>query len=331
MSIQIITKYANAIMSACGLDINQAKTVVYWAIATHAIEKLTIMAILVITGPFSSGKSTLISIIRQICFQPRPIDGEISKAVLRDKLEANTTVLIEEADKVDEQLILKRYARQTSDTIVNRGNASQGYKPGQLNIFGATVLHRRLPFKDPAVDSRSIVIKTMYNKQGNYSMQTLDGAPLSAIASQVNWSNILPLPNNRAGDTWMPLFQVAATYLDKPWIQYATGELKKAMDNLSVGQEFEASQLVVSKLVSLAITPDLKQLRPRVALQETVKALKNDGNDLNPWQVGKILRGLGFSTKLSGGISYIVIDRAQFLGIAQQLGIDDDLLKQMTP
>jgi hypothetical protein len=70
----------------------------------------------------------------------------------------------------------------------------------------------------------------------------------------------------RAGDTWMPLFQVAATYPDKSWIQYATGELKKAMDNLSVGQEFEASQLVVSTLVSLAITPDLKQLRPRVAL-----------------------------------------------------------------
>jgi ABC-type lipoprotein export system ATPase subunit len=106
MSIQIITNYADAITSAYGLDNNQAKTVVYWSIATHAIEKQLIVPILVITGPFSSGKSTLISIIRQICFQPRPIDGEISKAVLRDKLEANTTTLIEEADKVDSSHIL---------------------------------------------------------------------------------------------------------------------------------------------------------------------------------------------------------------------------------
>jgi hypothetical protein len=117
MSLQIITKYANAITSACGLDTNQAKTVVYWAIATHAIDKLTIIAILVITGPFSSGKSKLISLIEQICYQPRPIDGEVSKAVLRDKLEENTTLLVEEADKVDEQLIFVQYQYLPYNTL----------------------------------------------------------------------------------------------------------------------------------------------------------------------------------------------------------------------
>jgi len=68
-----------------------------------------------------------------------------------------------------------------------------------------------------------------------------------------------------------------------------------------------------------------------IALQELARALKTDGNDLNPWQVGKILRGIGFNTKLSGGTNYIIIDKTQLLAIAQQLGIDDDVLKQMTP
>ena len=98
-----------------------------------------------------------------------------------------------------------------------------------------------------------------------------------------------------------------------------------------MGQEYEPSQLIVSKLVSLAITPDLQQLKPRVALQEITKALKNDGHDLNPWQVGKILRGLGFQTKLSGGTNYVQIDKSHLLGVAKQLGIDDDALNQMSP
>ena len=330
MSLQIVTNYANAIISACGLDDNQAKTVVYWAIATHAIDKLQKMPILVITGPFGSGKSDLLNTIQQICYQPRPINGKVSNVVLRDKSEMHTTMVIEEADHVDEQLILQRYAKQTSNIVVNRGNASKGYNPESLNIFGATVLHRRPPFKDPAVDSRSITIKTVL-RQGNFSIPTLDRASLAALASQIDWSKIVPLPANRAGDTWMPLFQAAVFCRDMDWIRYAAAELKKAIDSLSIGQGYEPSQLVVSKLVSLAISPDLNKLKPRVPLQELTRTLKNDGNDLNPWQVGKILRGIGFNTKLSGGTNYIIIDKTQLLAIAQQLGIDDDALKQMTP
>lgn len=326
MSVQII----NAITSACGLDLNQAKTVVYWAIATHAIDKLERMPILVIQGGHGTGKSTLIALLGQICHSAVFIDGKVSKAELRDSLKPNTTALIEEADNISERLILMRYARQTASTSVKRGSASQGWTREPLNLFGATVLHRRLPFRDPAVDSRSITIKTIY-KQGIYSKPTLDGAALAAIASQVDWSKTVVLSDGRAADTWMPLFQVALHCNDTDFMAYALGELNKAIVSLSVGQEYEPSQLVVAKIVSLAIIDGGHQLKPRVALQETTKALKNDGHDLNPWQVGKILRGLGFTTKISGGTNYIYIDKAHLLEVAKQLGIDDDLLKQMTP
>jgi len=329
MSIQIIT-CTNAITSACGLDINQAKTVVYWAIATHAIDKLKIMPILVLQGGHGTGKSTLIELLNQICHSPIPIDGKVSKAELRDSLKPNTTALIEEADGINENWILKRYAKQTASTSVKRGGASLGWTREPLDLFGATVLHRRLPFGDPAVDSRSITIRTAY-KSGNYSIPTLDGTPLASIAANVDWSKPIAIPDGRAGDTWMPLFQAAFYCNDTDWLQYALGELNKAIASLSVGQEYEPSQVVVSKLVSLAITPDLQQLKPRVSLQEITKALKNDGHDLNPWQVGKILRGLGFQTKLSGGTNYVYIDKVHLLDVAEKLGIDDDALNQMSP
>ena len=330
MSIQIITYHANAITSACGLDINQAKTGVYYAVGTHAIEKLDKMPILVSQGGHGSGKTTFMQVLKQICHAPIVIDGKVSKAELRDSLKLNTTAFIEEADSVDERLILMRYSRQTANTIVKRGSASQGWTREPMNLFGATVLHRRVPFKDPAVDSRSITIRTIY-KSGNYSIPTLDGTALASIAANVDWAKPIAIPDGRAGDTWMPLFQAALYCNDTEWLQYALGELNKAIASLSVGQEYEPSQLVVSKLVSTAIMPDPQQLKPRVTLQEITKALKNDGHDLNPWQVGKILRGLGIQTKLSGGTDYVYIDKAHILDVAKKLGIDDDLLKGMTP
>lgn len=330
MSLQIIITIANAITLACGLDINQAKTVVYWTIATHALDKLKMLAILVLQGVHGSGKSTLMALLGRICHSPVFIDGKVSKAELRDSLKLNTTALIEEGDNVDERLILMRYSRQTATTSVKRGSASQGWTREPMNLFGATVLHRRLPFRDAAVDSRSITIKTVY-KPGSYSMPTLDGTALANIAACVDWSKTLSLPDGRAADTWMPLFQAALYCKDSEFLQYALGELDKAIASLSVGQEYEPSQVVVSKLVSLAITPDLQQLKPRVSLQEITKALKNDGHDLNPWQIGKILRGLGFQTKLSGGTNYVYIDKAHLLDVAKKLGIDDDFLKGMTP
>jgi len=333
MFIQIITNLANAITSACGLDINQAKTVVYWAIATHALDKLEIMPILVISGPYSTGKSTLINLIRQICNQPRLLDGEMSKAELRDKLEVNTTALIEEADKVDEQLILKRYARQTSGTSVKRGSGSLGWTSKEMKLFGGTVLHRRIPFKDPAVDSRSIVIKTTY-KSGNYVTLKLDSSNLATVAANVDWFKKVPAIESldgRAVDTWMPLFQAAVTCNDTDWIAYGIGELMKTVKNLKEGQGYEPSQVVVSKLIALAYEEPTSQFKDRVALKAIEKGLKDDGVSLTSWQVGKILRELGFEVKSVGGTRYTLVNQSHLLEVVRQLGIDDDALKGMSP
>ena len=331
--MSIITDYANAITLACGLDLNQAKTVVYWAIATHALEKLETMPILVISGAYSTGKSTLISLIRKICYQPRILDGEMSKAVLRNRLEKNTTALIEEADKVEEQLVLRRYSRQTSDTTINDGSASQGWKSKDIKLFGATVLHRRIPFKDPAIDSRSIFIRTTY-KPGNYVTANLDSKGLASVAGNIDWLKKVPAIQSldgRAVDTWMPLFQAAVACNDTEWIAYGIGELMKTINNLKEGQGYEPSQVVVSKLIALAYDQQTGKFKDRVPLKAIEKGLKDDGVHLNSWQVGKILRELNFEVKTVGGTQYVISDKTHLLEVAKQLGIDDEVLKKMTP
>jgi len=162
-------------------------------------------------------------------------------------------------------------------------------------------------------------------------MPTLDGAALAAIASQVDWSKTLPLPSNRAGDTWMPLFQAASIFPDIAWIQFAASELKEAIASLNVGQDYEPVKLVYLKLLSLAIDNKTQQLQQRVALKAIEKGLKDDGEHLNSWQVGKILRDLGFEVRTIGGTRYVLVDKAHLLKVAKELGIDDDTLNQMTP
>ncbi len=163
-------------------------------------------------------------------------------------------------------------------------------------------------------------------------MPTLDRAALAVIASQMDWSKtISALSNSRAGDTWMPLFQVAEYCNDIEWIKYAASEFAKAIVSLKEGQGDEPNQIIVSKLVSLAIEPNTLHVKHRVLLKDITKGLKDDGHNLNSWQVGKILKDQGFQKKLSGGNEYVYIDKAHLLGVAKQLGIDDDVLKQMTP
>jgi energy-coupling factor transporter ATP-binding protein EcfA2 len=331
MSLPVISQYANGITQACGLDENQAKTVVYWAVATHAIEKLNVMPILAVFGGHGSGKSSLIACLQQIVCNPRHIDGKVSKAELRDSLKLNTTALIEEGDEVDERQILKRYSRQTSSTSVKRGSAATGWGSQQVDLFGSTALHRRVPFADPAVDSRSITIRTAH-RQGNFSVPTLDSIALAAIAAQVGWLKALYIPDGRAKDTWMPLFQAALACQDTDWMAYALGELNKAIQSLNQGQGYEPRELVFSKLVFLAIDrtdPQVPKLKDRVSLKAISKGLKEDGETLNSWQIGKLLRGLGLDVRTSGGTEYVHFDKGKLLAIAADLGIDDPELRRV--
>ncbi len=330
MSIQIVTNYANAITSACELDMNQAKTVIYWAIATHGIEKLELMPILALSGPHGTGKSTLIKVMGQVCYQPRLMDGEMSKAELRDKLELNTTAIIEEADNVEERSILKRYSRQTADTSVKRGSASQGWTSKEVHTFGATALHRRLSFKDPAVDSRSIAVRTTY-RPGNYTIPVLDASPLAAIAASIDWSQKVPVIaglDGRAVDIWMPLCQAAVACNDVEFMAYAVSEITKAIENLKEGQGQEPVQLVVSKLIALVWDDQDKNFKDRVALKAIEKGLKEDGAKINSWQAGKTLREQGFEVKTVGGNQIVLVNgKAQLAAVAKNLNIVDDLLK----
>ena len=317
------------VQASNGLDEQGARTVVYYAIATYGLVHIDKFPILTIWGPAGTGKTTLLEVIQLLASKTiKPlIDGKASRAALRDTLWTETTALIDEADDVDEGLLISRYSRKSSNMPIKRPG-SHGWTDQMLNVFGATVLHRRKPFKDPAVLSRSILVRTKKTKVDVYhSDKFAPFAPiLMAIADLVDWDNIGELGGDRIADTWSPLLAVDSLLCGKDWRCYADKEMEAARANLELGHEMEPSQAVFLALLSKATSEGT--VAERVRISDISKSLQ-DEQELNSWQVGSTLRALGFKTKNVGGNQYVYTggkDNMKIIG--RELGVEDEWLEE---
>lgn len=217
--------YIPAIMGASGITFEQAKTCFYYALATHFIpDKLGLIPILAIIGPHGTGKTSLLKQLAKLVNGPRDIEAE-SEATLRDSFGKAITALIDEGDNAFERLLHRRYDKTISvmDHEVPRGANYLVTK--HTDTFGATIIGRREPFKDSAITSRSIIIKTIY-KPGKYRIRNFHRASacLSAFAEKID---LEPKSSQRIKDNWMPLQTIARYLKDTEWLEYSDKEIKR--------------------------------------------------------------------------------------------------------
>ena len=290
---------------------------------------LEIFPILTISGPTGTGKTTLLDVLRQISFEPPAqfINGGIvSRAVLRDSFGAQPTALIDEGDEIPEDLLMARYSRRSSAIEVNRVHSEGGYRPRTTDVFGATAIHRRDPYKDPATLSRSIVIATKSSIVCGFSAKEfVRFAPIvERIAKRVDWKRAPELGTGRISDTWAPLLLIHQLF-GGDWGEYAAQHMKSANDNLGEGHETEPRQAVYKSLLSLVMN-DSGEVAERVLMGSVAKNLSDD-ESLSSYQVGQVPRDLGFSKHNRGGNIYIYSGgREKLTKVAQELGIEDELL-----
>jgi hypothetical protein len=152
-----------------GLDLFKRRTVVYWSLATHALDQVARFPLLVIRGSTGTGKSQCQLIVGDLAYEAVRFSMHTSTApIVRDKLSGaeNRTAIIEEGDKgwskstQFEDLLSGRYARATAVAAYKDSDGGRGYYSLEVATFGATCIHRRTPFHDVALNGRSIVIHT---------------------------------------------------------------------------------------------------------------------------------------------------------------------------
>ena len=232
-----------ALRNATGLTTNEAKTVVYWAIATYGLKRLDCFPPLVIYGDIETGKSTILKFVSQL------VGAEVisitSRAEFRDQLMENRIVCIEEGDKVNEELILKRYSRESGQVHV-KAKGPWGYTTTEGNLYGATVLHRRHSFEDVAVQSRTIIVKTKKVKREFYETELSDDYKdkLRKLWKDAWKHRSSYMPLGRTETNWWPLIIVAQFREDDEWIEYARKQQKIAERLLKGDSEFEPDKVL---------------------------------------------------------------------------------------
>ena len=154
------------LVQTTGLSLMEAKLVASYYTATHYALLLNLFPALALIGPPGSGKSTILECANGLCYRPEFFEGsQITTASLRDKLaDAHEgTAVIDEAHGEKcalEELLLLRYRRETAVVDKQVPDALGGWENRSFPIFGPTILARRTPIADGALESRSIILKT---------------------------------------------------------------------------------------------------------------------------------------------------------------------------
>jgi len=305
-----------AIMGASGINKEQAKTCLYYIIATYLLpDELDLMPILAIIGPIGTGKTELLKQLAKMVNNPRLI-GARTYPALRDKFGKTTTALLDDADDIteaNEKILINRYSKVDSiiEHKVNMGGACWINK--KTDVFGATIITKRLPFKDAAVTSRSIIIKTKYNP-GDYKIRRFRNVHevLSKKAEAIDLKKMGKPASQRAKNNWMPLQAIANYFKDEEWLEYSKKEMKADTKVLKIGQSYEPEQatlLVFKEKIKLAKFSTGKMFEEDVLIKEIKDDLRAHFDiNLKVIQIEGLLRGLGFKTIKPSGYPKVKID-----------------------
>ena len=317
MAITRDTKAIVAIMGASGITEEQARTCLYYAIATYFLpDELELMPILAIIGPIGTGKTDLLEQLRKMVNGPRLIKAR-TYPTLRDKFGKTTTALLDDADKIDEEILIHRYSKIGSVIdhkvdISPRIDVSK-WRDKKTDVFGATIITKRVPFKDSAVTSRSIIIKTKYVR-GKYKIKGFRNAHevLSKIAEKIDLEEMGKTTSHRTKNNWMPLRAIARYFKDDEWLEYSKKEVKGSTRVLKVGQSYEPEEAllrVLKEKMKEAMT-STGTLFYKTVLLSTMKddLLKQFDVRLTNIQIHEILSELGFQVVSHSGYPKVKFD-----------------------
>jgi len=345
---------ADKILCDCtGLDDYKRKLVTYWALATHALPHLQTFPGLSLQGQFGCGKSECLNVISLLSAKPMRITlNSFTLPAVRDAF-INTyegTVLIEEADttwktehdKAFENLLNNRNNRSAAIEEHNH-QVSKTWKRQRSRYFGATVLHRRQPFDDSALESRTIVVKFKPVRERTYkpfnSTDPLTTETVKAIAqiSKLHLPYFESIANiaGRVMDTYRPCLMLAQYIDDQAFITGSYDILHSQTERMVIDQGTEFSHVVFSALISCMIDPDDSTHTLsycNVKLSSLVDAIYKETREWYPTRkVGRQLRLMGHTVKVSNGQAVVSPTRKSMLNSYESITYSDpDVLQQLS-
>ncbi len=322
-----------------GLEENQAKTAIYYAMATHKLNEFDWFPVLAFIGAPGTGKSKALDVLGQLCYKPYRISchATMTSVALRDELAAarNRTAIIEECDLYSNRKQLQSYLinrvnkTRTSGVVVKEQvETESGIKKWNTlkkHIFGATVIHDRNSLSDLAAERRSIIITTQF-KEGKFTEPSTDlKLPKFKLGGVPDYFN-----SGSALDAWKPLIMVADDLHDYGWLLWVSQQIEEATNELKDGQMFEERLLIFSKVIEAYYDNGLDKLivKEPLLIKNITERVQGEGmKDISSQVIKKTLVKMGFKAKVYGGNLKLFTSENELRKIASDIGYKDEGLE----
>jgi hypothetical protein len=329
-----------------GLSTKDCRTIAYLTLATHGLPRLEKFPILRLLGKPGCGKSETEKIIALYVRRPHTMSlRAMTYVTLRDELsKANDgTAIIEEADNPTkigndafEQLISDRYSRSTATgSVKEQRNKGEAWTTSSRLYFGATILHRRIPYVDAALDGRTITIRFKPDFSRDYedfdpedeTNKKMSESAQSLILSLAEYKVPTGLPG-RIRNTWRPVLAVADLLGDQNCIDnivnrhaaYQAAEFKEAHASEPDGLVLGAILCHIFEKGNVPDVPHFSNIKVS-ALSKTL--WEEQRESMNTRQVAQIARELGFATNKSHGQAVVSPTLATLLAACESEGYSD--------
>jgi hypothetical protein len=344
--VRLVDLLIQGLSAYTGLQDLDRKTIAYWAIATHSLPSLNTFPLLVLRGKMGTGKSQTLMTLRNFVRQAIPISLRgMTAAAIRDKLAAayEGTAIVEEADHAwkdgeseFERMLSDRYQRTSAIAVHKQLRKDKTWEPVEKKYFGATVLHRRVPFCDAAIDGRAVGIyfqpdhsrsyreysdSDLWNSEGRELLNHLDVElppvePFTGVAARVF-------------NTYRPLLAAAILCGDHDFVSRMCDRLLLETEELKEAQSSEPDELVLRAVVEVVLAADTPNCR-NIKLSEVSDLIwRNHRVSLLPRQIGPLARQLGFITKASHGVTVVAPTIDDLLKACNQCRYSDDAIEEL--
>jgi hypothetical protein len=304
-------------LTASGLTKDQAKTCVYYAVATFLTnEYAELMPILLYLGNSGTGKSAAMNQLEKLVNEPRRIQGRTYSEVGRS-VDGAVTAIIDEGDfkqtKIETELLQLRCCRRYANQVIH---VPPEQRPMTISNFGATIIARRKPFTDTATRNRTVTIKTQ-RRPGNYHLVNIDNRAIRTMAEIIRQCREEIDTSDRVNDAWRPITEIATTIGDAEWLGYQLGELRRAQQMLRVGDEYEPEDALLKAILACCNG----NFSTAIVLKEIRSKLEEIDEKWTTQQIHTMVVSLGFTVRFYQGYDHLVANPELLTTMANERGI----------
>jgi len=312
--VERVKSFIEALMRVGNLDVNEAKTVVYYCIMTWSDEP-RIRAILNFNGDSATGKSGIMKQILDWCCGAKWINAlDMSAPTLRDEVADTWTVFVEEADKTQDPKRCENWYQsrfdETSVAKTYKKQKSRSYYPQETHDhFGYTIVHTQNPFERVELERRTLRITIAKDSNKLYcKTEGMDANILTEISDEINWNaDIEQTVSNSAWDAWLPLMRVAAHLGDEEFLKYTNEQIDLKIEDDDDTMAYEPRGLVLSEIAPRYVEL-LENGKSHIALTTLRQALLERGYQFIESQISKLARGLGFTMVKMHNLIFIRVE-----------------------